>query len=530
VQRFVSVARTSSYKQKDNTSQENQFKVNKNLVDSFQGVLVKEFYDNESGTIFEREGLQSALELIQSGQADVLVYYDVSRMMRSDDVFIKTLESIYKSKGKLAVATKGIIYPTLDEAIIQLFWDKNVAVYEHLQTRIRTRNGSRITLEKGGWRGRPPFGYQLKPTTKDGIKIKVLEPDPLESDALNTFFDFLISGVGKVQAVKFTQETYPHKYFNRAIFHRAMNKIEKYVGREPFELKYEEFSADYYAVPLISEDKYEKVKEVKVRKRSSKSFRPVAYKGIARCMKCGKSLCLRGSTGSRNWNLYSCASYVSYFQAKTYKNEHLMEKHKNYCRGMISQKRLNDAVYGYFNEARGNFSQFDALSILVEDDLSINLSEQDKLKAKIEELKDEREALIQKIVTLNQLTLSSVAQVIEERLKQIDSENKEINDALKSLKKQQDGFNTFLKIYNNQNVYENIGRLVYGVLDNNKKVKNDEEINKLLYSLGVCIVANPETYEIQIGVMSDNVQSMLNASREGDKTLATSIQKTHSYG
>jgi DNA invertase Pin-like site-specific DNA recombinase len=66
-----------------------------------------------SGTKFsERTGLQEALQLVEEGKANVVMFYSVDRLARRDDVFRATIEAIYANEGKLAISSKRRIYDT----------------------------------------------------------------------------------------------------------------------------------------------------------------------------------------------------------------------------------------------------------------------------------------------------------------------------------------------------------------------------------------------------------------------------------
>jgi site-specific DNA recombinase len=167
----VIYTRVSTGEQTQNTSLVFQYAACKKKVEEIGGEVVAYYEDGgTSAALYEtREMLQQALADIESGIADTLVCYDLSRYSRDVEHQSKIAKRVKTAGGRLVFCT--IEYSDTADGSIMFGISGLFAQHERLKFRERSWNG-RISQVKNGiqtQRSAPPYGYQVV-TNQDVIR------------------------------------------------------------------------------------------------------------------------------------------------------------------------------------------------------------------------------------------------------------------------------------------------------------------------------------------------------------------------
>jgi site-specific DNA recombinase len=109
----IILTRVSTDAQTDNTSHGTQFEHCNSLCESHGWRVVKRFEETESGASYlARLETQEAIEMIERGEARVLVMYDVSRYGRDTEYQLRMLRRICAAGGQLQLVTLRLEYGT----------------------------------------------------------------------------------------------------------------------------------------------------------------------------------------------------------------------------------------------------------------------------------------------------------------------------------------------------------------------------------------------------------------------------------
>src|SRR6056297_1148320 len=105
--RYVALGRVSTDVQGNNLSRDVQFESIHAYAKGQLWSCVGEFFDTASGSqkgLEERAGLRKALDLIEEGEANLLLLYDTSRIGREGNVVDNLIQRVYELGGKVGVA------------------------------------------------------------------------------------------------------------------------------------------------------------------------------------------------------------------------------------------------------------------------------------------------------------------------------------------------------------------------------------------------------------------------------------------
>ena len=153
--------------------------------------------DGITGTTDNRPSFQQALRLIFSGEADVLMVTDLSRLSRnqsfSNDLMEVTLPSL---KVRLISINEGYDSATNTPADDDLAMFLNL--FNEYYPRMTSRKINAVNLMKAEAGVRiatiPPYGYQKDPENK----FKII-PDPVAAEVVQRIFAMCVSGLGTKQ-------------------------------------------------------------------------------------------------------------------------------------------------------------------------------------------------------------------------------------------------------------------------------------------------------------------------------------------
>ncbi len=111
---------------------EREFGIDHNAVEIYR--------DKSTGTDVERSGYQAAIESVDSGDVDVLVVYEVSRVARSIRDLSRTAERIKEAGAELHVVAEGLTLQPGDEDPYQDALFQLLGVFAELEAKIKRKN------------------------------------------------------------------------------------------------------------------------------------------------------------------------------------------------------------------------------------------------------------------------------------------------------------------------------------------------------------------------------------------------------
>jgi len=111
---------------------EREFDIDRNDVEIYR--------DKSTGTDVERSGYQAAIESVDSGDIDVLVVYEVSRVARSIRDLSRTADRIKEAGAELHVVAEGLTLQPGDEDPYQDALFQLLGVFAELEAKIKRKN------------------------------------------------------------------------------------------------------------------------------------------------------------------------------------------------------------------------------------------------------------------------------------------------------------------------------------------------------------------------------------------------------
>ncbi|MEW6144133.1 MAG: recombinase family protein [Thermodesulfobacteriota bacterium] len=314
------------------------------------------FDDSKSGSSDDRPGWKKLMETAKQGEIDVIYFWKLDRMMRSERHFYKNEEELEKLNIQLRFATQNLDDPFT--RAIQVA----VAAEERRKILERTRRGREMAVRAGKWvMGTPPYGYKYNGKTK---KLDINEE---QAQWVKKFYEWLVNEKCSLKEIArranafgvptWTQSIKTKRKTSKIWWPRTLGRIltnETYTGKAYFRkykrnhkgLKTYE-NEDYMRaktewipieVPqIISKNLFDKT-IVQLRKNSEfakrKKIRSYMFSGLVYCSKCGFKLkgnyanpSSRSAKGSR--------CYVGYVP----KNHVGNTRRCRYC-GAIAETRL----------------------------------------------------------------------------------------------------------------------------------------------------------------------------------------------
>lgn len=148
------------------------------------GCIVKKehiFDDSKSGSDDNRPGWQKLMEMARKKDFDVVYFWKLDRMMRSERHFYRNEERLNELNIELRFATQDLQDPFT--RAIQVA----VAAEERRKILERTKRGREMAARAGKWvMGKPPYGYKLNESTKK------VELAPEEAKWVKNFYEWLV--------------------------------------------------------------------------------------------------------------------------------------------------------------------------------------------------------------------------------------------------------------------------------------------------------------------------------------------------
>lgn len=242
-----------------------------------------------------RPGLRRAVEMIEGGEADVIVVAYLDRLVRSLSVQAEVVSRVESAGGAILALDVGEL--TADTASRWLSGTMLGAVAEYYRraTAERTEEAKRRAIE----RGVPPFpnvppGYRKR---DDGR----LEPDPKTAAVVAAAFDLRACGE-TIMGVR--------DHLREHGIERSFHGVQAFLGSRIVlgELRFGDMINDHAHAAIVSPEVFERVQRMKLpRGRRSASKRLLARLGVLRCGTCGARM-VTGTTvqSGKTYAFYRC--------------------------------------------------------------------------------------------------------------------------------------------------------------------------------------------------------------------------------
>jgi DNA invertase Pin-like site-specific DNA recombinase len=242
-----------------------------------------------------RPGLRRAVEMIEGGEADVIVVAYLDRLVRSLSVQAEVVSRVEGAGGAILALDVGEL--TADTASRWLSGTMlgAVAEYHRRATAERTEEAKRRAVE----RGVPPFpnvppGYRKR---EDGR----LEPDPETARAVAAAFDLRASGATIMDV---------RNHLRANGIERSFHGVQAFLGSRIVlgELRFGERINDHAHAAIVAPEVFERVQRMKLpRGRRPNSQRLLARLGVLRCGTCGARM-VTGTTvqSGKTYAFYRC--------------------------------------------------------------------------------------------------------------------------------------------------------------------------------------------------------------------------------
>jgi DNA invertase Pin-like site-specific DNA recombinase len=242
-----------------------------------------------------RPGLRRAVEMIEAGEADVIVVAYLDRLVRSLSVQAEVVSRVEGAGGAILALDVGEL--TADTASRWLSGTMlgAVAEYHRRATAERTEEAKRRAVE----RGVPPF-----PNVPPGFRKREdgrLEPDADTAPVVAAAFDLRDDGA-TIAAVR--------EYLRAHGIERSFHGVQALLGSRIVlgELRFGERINDHAHAAIVSPEVFERVQRMKLpRGRRPSSDRLLARLGVLRCGTCGARM-VTGTTvqNGKTYAFYRC--------------------------------------------------------------------------------------------------------------------------------------------------------------------------------------------------------------------------------
>ena len=291
------------------------------------GFYVVNIYRDPSntGTDFDRPGIQAALADLQNGKANCLIVKDFSRFCREHIMGDMYREIKFPSMGIRFIAIHdnydgaNVTHTTNSMAQIKGLFNEWYAA----DISEKIRHVMRSKAEQGHYLSRPPYGYTQSPEDKHK-----LIPDPVTAPIVRRIFDLAAAGNGyKAIAYILTDDkiTIPSIYANQKRGDRPQNlsshdwgfvsvrniiKNTAYLGHS-YQLKYTKVSykvkkfvkrsesewvkAENTHPPLVTQELWDLAQEsVNRRRKVTKEKEPHIFSSLVKCGDCSSTMLKNG--------------------------------------------------------------------------------------------------------------------------------------------------------------------------------------------------------------------------------------------
>jgi DNA invertase Pin-like site-specific DNA recombinase len=263
--------------------------------------------DVSGGTpLDKRPGLRRAVEMIEDGDADVIVVAYFDRLVRSLAVQAEIVDRVERAGGAIVAVDVGEVRADTASRWLSSTMLGMVAEYHRRVTAERTRDAKRRAVERGippFPRTQPGFMRRPDPTVVDARgrpKLGPLEPDPATAPVVVEAFVMRAGGA----TVKDVRE-----HLRRHGIERSFNGVQSMLSSRIYigELRFgEHLKKQHPQLAIVPEDIWNAVQHARSpRGRRPKSERLLSRLGVLRCGTCGARMVV-GTANRSNYWLYRC--------------------------------------------------------------------------------------------------------------------------------------------------------------------------------------------------------------------------------
>lgn len=263
--------------------------------DGLEVVQILEELDVSGGSPLERRpGLKRAVELVEAGEASVVIVAYLDRLVRSLKVQLEVAERIERAGGTIIALDVGVIGVGATGKLSAQFLGA-VAEYHRNVTAERTAEAKRRAIARGvPTFAKIPPGYRRR---DDGR----LEPHPAESVAVADAFRRRAEGATVMEVREHLRANGIERSFHGTT---SLLASRIYLG----ELRFGELLNVQSHPPIVDPGTFAAVQRMRsTRGRRAKSERLLARLGVLRCGTCGARLVVGTQTqGGRCYPFYRC--------------------------------------------------------------------------------------------------------------------------------------------------------------------------------------------------------------------------------
>jgi site-specific DNA recombinase len=259
--------------------------------------VIEELDVSGGATLEKRHGLRRAIELVEAGQAEVVVVAYFDRLVRSLAVQAEILERVEGAGGAVLAVDVGEVRADTASRWLSSTMHGMVAEYARRVTAERTEGKKRRAVEDGI----PPFpnippGYRRRDDRR-------LEPDPATAPAVVAAFELRASGATVAEVRDHLRE----RGIKRS-YHGVQTMLESriYLGELRFgATRVNEKSHE----AIVDPELWQRVQRTRSpRGRRAKSDRLLARLGVLRCATCGGRMIVGTTTqGGKRYPFYRCS-------------------------------------------------------------------------------------------------------------------------------------------------------------------------------------------------------------------------------
>lgn len=415
-------ARVSTEDQGKGLSLEGQLEVLKEACKRKGWYVVTEAKETCTGTADIRPELEKLLTNIQL--FDVLAVYSIDRLGRTLNVQHEIAKRLFENKKFLYIQQLDTLYSNLEEfnelkALISGVFSQ----IEHKTILSRTIDGTFRVANNGGWvGGKAPYPYQY---VRQG-KVTKLVPHPERAEIVKRFIQLMIEGKGYRGSVLQIKKELGINLDVGVVKRFTKHVMSFATGKFTIERKFKDgrkLSYVFVAEPIIS---VETATEF-LTKREGFTKATRKYNAYAAVLKC---TCGRGSVTIKHKPLLFCNSHFERLS---------LLKGRKRCDSSISIKYINAALKIFLKK----------IQLFITEELELLKTNLQKNIERLEELVSQKNIQLQQLERDKQKTLDAyineeeqdIKLALRERLKEINSQIKNISTELEELKKLQDKFN-----------------------------------------------------------------------------------------
>ena len=241
----------------------------------------------------QRPALGAALQMIENGDAEVVVAAYFDRLVRGLSRQAEILERVEKAGGSVLTVDVGEVRTDTAATWLSSTMIGAVAEYQRRSTGERTREGKRRAVAMGV----PPF-----PNIPPGLRRKAdgtIEPDPKEKKIVAKAFQLRADG-STVMDVR--------DYLGRHGIERSFHGVTSLLANPIYlgELHFGELVNENSHTAIVDKKLWQRVQRTRsTRGRPPKSDRLLARLGVLRCGTCGSRMVV-GTANHGGYHLYRC--------------------------------------------------------------------------------------------------------------------------------------------------------------------------------------------------------------------------------